>query len=158
VGSSFKVYLPVQGRLVTSVGNKLVGSVPRAEGQERILVAEDDASVRAVTVRILERGGYQVVAVDSGDAAVARAQKEAFDLAILDVVMPGMPCRQVVERIRVARPGTRLLLASGYTAGINVIEWLPDAGIELLRKPYDPDQLLFSVRRALDDAREPSPA
>ncbi|HEY4186124.1 MAG TPA: ATP-binding protein [Polyangia bacterium] len=158
VGSSFKVYLPAQGRLVTSVGNKLVGSVPRAEGQERILVAEDDDSVRAVTVRILERAGYEVVAVDSGDAAVERAKEEAFDLFILDVVMPGMPCRQVVERIRLARPGTRLLLASGYTAGTNVIEWLPDAGIELLRKPYDPDHLLFSVRRALDDARVPAPA
>jgi len=150
VGSSFKVYLPIAGRLATAVGTKLVGSVPRAEGRERILIAEDDDGVRIVAVRILERAGYQVLAVDDGDAAVAAAEREAFDLAILDVVMPGLPCRQVIERIRAARPGARLLLASGYTSGTNVFDWLNDAGLELLRKPYDPDNLLFAVRHALD--------
>lgn len=152
VGSSFKVYLPIAGRLATAVGTKLVGSVPRAEGGERILIAEDDDSVRTVAVRILERAGYQVLAVDDGDAAVTAAGCEAFDLAILDVVMPGLPCRQVIERLRALRPGTRLLLASGYTAGTNVFDWLNDAGLELLRKPYDPDHLLFAVRHALDQA------
>lgn len=155
VGSSFKVYLPIAGRLATAVGTKLVGSVPRAEGGERILIAEDDDGVRTVAVRILERAGYLVLAVDDGDAAVAAAAREAFDLAILDVVMPGLPCRQVIDRIRSLKPSARLLLASGYTAGTNVFDWLNDAGLELLRKPYDPDHLLFAVRHALD---QPTPA
>ena len=150
VGSSFKVYLPIAGRLASAVGTKLVGSVPRAEGRERILIAEDDDGVRTVAVRILERAGYQVLAVDDGDAAVAAAAREPFELAILDVVMPGLSCRQVIERIRALKPGARLLLASGYTSGTNVFEWLNDTGLELLRKPYDPDQLLFAVRHALD--------
>jgi signal transduction histidine kinase/ActR/RegA family two-component response regulator len=150
VGSSFKVYLPIAGRLATAVGTKLVGSVPRAEGRERILMAEDDDAVRTVAVRILERAGYQVLAVTDGDAAVAAAQREAFDLAILDVVMPGLPCRQVIARIRDAKPDARLVLASGYASGISMFDWLTDAGLQLLRKPYDPDQLLFAVRHALD--------
>jgi len=151
VGSSFKVYLPIAGRLASTVGTKLVGSVPRAEGRERILIAEDDDGVRAVAIRILERAGYQVLAVDDGDAVVAAAEGQPFELAILDVVMPGLPCRQVIERIRAVKPGARLLLASGYSSGTNVFDWLNDAGLDLLRKPYDPDHLLFAVRRALDE-------
>jgi len=157
VGSSFRVYLPAAGRLAAAGETTLVGGVPRAEGRERILIAEDDDAVRAVAVRILERAGYQVLAVDDGDAAVATAHRESFEVAILDMVMPGPPCRQVLERIRAVKPEAPLLLASGYTSGMNVFDWLNDTGLELLRKPYDPDQLLFAVRHALD-RRKPHPS
>jgi signal transduction histidine kinase/ActR/RegA family two-component response regulator len=150
VGSSFKVYLPALERLASSVGTKLAGGVPRGDGKEKLLVAEDDSGVRSVAVRILERAGYRVTAVENGDLALDAAHRERFDLFILDVVMPGTPCRQVVDKLRTTQPGARILLASGYTAGTNLFEWLNEAQIELLRKPYDPDQLLFAVRRALD--------
>jgi two-component system, cell cycle sensor histidine kinase and response regulator CckA len=149
VGTSFKVYLPSLAQLAAHVGTKIVGAVPRSSGTERILLAEDDPDVRSVATRILERSGYRVTAVENGDAASNLVSRELFDLAILDVVMPGMPCRELVERLRALRPELRLLLSSGYTAGANVVELLRDTGLELVRKPYDPDQLLFSVRRTL---------
>jgi len=157
VGSSFKVYLPALERLATSVGTKLAGVVPRGDGNEKLLVAEDDAGVRAVALRILERAGYAVTAVENGDAALDAANRESFDLVILDVVMPGTPCRQVVEKLRLTRPDARILLASGYAAGTSLFDWLSEVQIELLRKPYDPDQLLFAVRRALDWKPAPAP-
>jgi len=157
VGSSFKVYLPALERLATSVGTKLSGVVPRGDGHEKLLVAEDDGGVRTVAVRILERAGYAVTAVENGDAALDAANRESFDLVILDVVMPGTPCRQVVEKLRLTRPNARILLASGYAAGTTLFDWLNEAQIELLRKPYDPDQLLFAVRRALDWKPAPEP-
>jgi signal transduction histidine kinase len=146
VGTTFKVYLPAFERLASSVGTKL-SLVP--SGSERVLVAEDDASVRGVVVRILTRGGYQVSAVDCGDAACRLAALESFDLILLDVVMPGMSCQATVERLRVQLPHARILLSSGYSAGANITALQEQTGLTLLRKPYDPDQLLRSVRAAL---------
>jgi signal transduction histidine kinase len=150
VGTTFTIYLPALERLAAAGGTKPAPGVPRATGEERILVAEDDARVREVAARILRRAGYRVDAVESGDAACALVGRAPFDLIILDVVMPGLPCRQVVERLHTLRPGLRILLASGYTAGHEVGELVEQTGAELLRKPYEPDGLLRDVRRALD--------
>ena len=155
VGTSFKVYLPSLEQMAADVGTRLVGAVPRGTGDERILVAEDDPSVRAIATRILRRAGYRVDAVESGDAACEAASKAEYDLVILDVVMPGIPCRQSVERLRVILPGATILLSSGYTAGAMVTDLMRDTGLELVNKPYDPDQLLFSVRRVLQGAARP---
>jgi two-component system cell cycle sensor histidine kinase/response regulator CckA len=151
VGTAFKVYLPVHARPVKDVGNKLQGRP--APGTERILVAEDDDAVRAVVKRILQRAGYDVVAVEDGDAACRLAAEQKFHLVILDVVMPGMSCQVALERLQVRLPDARFLLSSGYTAETNVAALLNSAAHELLRKPYDPDRLLRTVRRVLDEVR-----
>ncbi|MFZ5889670.1 MAG: ATP-binding protein [Myxococcota bacterium] len=151
VGTTFKVYLPAVERLATEVGSKLQ-PMP-VLGEEHILVAEDDELVRGVAVRILERAGYRVVAVEDGEAACRAISRDKFDLILLDVVMPGMPCRDVIERIFTFAPRARILLSSGYTAGANVAALTELTGFELLRKPYDPDQMLLAVRRTLDAVR-----
>ncbi|HEX3594600.1 MAG TPA: ATP-binding protein [Polyangiaceae bacterium] len=148
VGTSFKVYLPAREQLVSAVGTKLQAIAPT--GTERILLAEDDAGVRAVAVRILTRAGYEVTAVENGDAACRTIAKEDFALVILDVVMPGMACAEVVARIHALKPGQRLLLASGYTGGAQILDATRSAPLELLMKPYDPDRLLRGVRNMLD--------
>jgi signal transduction histidine kinase/ActR/RegA family two-component response regulator len=153
VGTSFKVYLPAAQRLAASVGTKLLPAASRGNG--RILVAEDDDGVRAVVIRILERGGYEVTGVDNGNAACLAAANEPYDLVLMDVVMPGLACREAVEHIRNAAPFVRILLSSGYTAGEAVSRLIEQTGLELLRKPYDPDQLLRAVRAALDVAVPP---
>ena len=150
VGTSFKVYLPAAQRLATSVGTKLQAAP--SPGNGRVLVAEDDDAVRSVVIRILERGGYEVTGVDNGNAACLTATNEAFDLVLMDVVMPGLSCREAVEHIKNAAPETRILLSSGYTAGEAVTRLVEQTGLALLRKPYDPDQLLRAVRSALDPA------
>jgi CheY-like chemotaxis protein len=106
--------------------------------------------VRNVVVRILTRGGYEVTAVENGDAACRLAAQQRFDLVVLDVVMPGMSCQATVERLRVQLPAARILLSSGYSAGANISALQEQTGLSLLRKPYDPDQLLRCVREALD--------
>jgi len=148
VGTSFKVYLPAREQLASAVGSKLHTIAPT--GTERILLAEDDAGVRAVAVRILTKAGYDVTAVENGDTACRAVAKEDFHLVILDVVMPGMACAEVVARLQATKPGLRLLLASGYTAGAQILDASRNAPLELLMKPYDPDRLLRGVRNMLD--------
>jgi signal transduction histidine kinase/CheY-like chemotaxis protein len=153
VGTSFKVYLPAAQRLAATVGTKLQAAPSRGIG--RVLVAEDDDAVRAVVMRILERGGYEVKGVDNGNAACLTATNEAYDLVLMDVVMPGISCREAVEHIKNAAPDTRILLSSGYTSGEAVTRLVEQTGLEILRKPYDPDQLLRAVRACLDPAPHP---
>lgn len=155
LGTTFKIYFPALERLATAVGDKLQERV--VVGKERILVAEDDELVRGVAVRILERAGYRVMAVANGEAACNAFDDDDFDLVLLDVIMPGMPCRDVVERILAFSPRARILLSSGYTAGANVAALTQLTGLELLRKPYDPDQMLRAIRRTLDSIRPPPP-
>jgi len=148
VGTSFKVYLPARDQLVTDVGSRLQAMAPT--GTERILLAEDDAAVRNVAVRILSKAGYEVTAVENGDTAWRAIANEDFHLVILDVVMPGMACSEVVTRIAGRKPSQRILLASGYTAGAQIHAPSREAPLELLMKPYDPDRLLRAVRDMID--------
>jgi two-component system, cell cycle sensor histidine kinase and response regulator CckA len=153
VGTTFKIYLPAGSRLAAAVGTKLQNAV--RHGTERLLVAEDDELVRGVLLRILNGAGYQVTGVDSGDAACRAAAKGEFDLVILDMVMPGMPCREVIHRLRALRSELPILLSSGYAAGDNVATLVKEEGLELLSKPYDPDQVLRAVRAVLDGQSPP---
>jgi signal transduction histidine kinase len=148
-GAAFKLYLPVLARLASQVGSKIKSPPPRGHG--RILLAEDDEAVRAVARRILEGAGYTVTTVENGKDACAVAAAQEFDLVILDVMMPGLPCHDVVVRLRTEQPQLRLLLASGYSAATNVAELTRIHALTMLRKPYDPDEMLRHVRDALDN-------
>ena len=112
VGTSFKIYLPAGEQAATEVGTKIAGPVPR--GTARVLVADDQGQVLAVMMRVLSKAGYRVTGVSNGADAVTAAEKDAFDLHILDSVMPVMSGRDACERIRAARPDARFLFTSGY--------------------------------------------
>jgi CheY-like chemotaxis protein len=152
VGTVLKIYLPAFERLASDVGVELHKRV--RTGNENILVAEDDELVRNVTRKILSRAGFRVTVVENGEEACRAVAAEEFDLVLLDVVMPGLPCREVVERIRTLRPHLPIQLASGYTAGASVAELVRMTGIELLPKPFDPDRLLRAVQGALETRPE----
>ena len=147
-GTTFKVYLPSMVRMASKVGPKLQSLAPK--GHEHVLLAEDDSAVRALACRILEAGGYRVQAVATADAACRLVEQTAYDLVVMDVVMPGMSSREAVLRLRHLRPELRILLSSGYSAGNQLLDLLRDEGLELLSKPYDPDTLLRTIRKALD--------
>jgi two-component system cell cycle sensor histidine kinase/response regulator CckA len=148
VGTTFRIYLPLQDQAETEP------VVPRNQleigGSERILVAEDDPAIRAALERVLERAGYVATIVAHGDAACEAVDAAAYDLVLLDVVMPGRSCADTLAHIRKARPDARVLLSSGYTADTNVADLLRDGKTAFLRKPYDPPALLRAIRGALE--------
>jgi len=148
VGTTFKIHLPL--KTLPEVVVRPQRDVPATGGSEHILLAEDDPAIRATIQRVLDRAGYRVHVVATGDAACAAVDRERFDLVILDVVMPGKSCRDTLAQVRTRRPEIRVLLTSGYSAETNVAELVRDAGCEFLRKPYDIDGLLRAIRRALE--------
>jgi CheY-like chemotaxis protein len=148
IGTTFKVYLPIASRGPRTT-DAATPATSRA-GTERVLVADDQAHVLRVVTRILTRAGYRVVGVSDGRAAVEAATREAFDLVMLDAVMPELGGREAFLQIRAARPDVRVLFASGYGAEELTARFLSDTDAPLLRKPFDPDTLLRAVRAVLD--------
>ncbi len=130
------------------------------DGNETIVVAEDDAATREVISRILTRHGYQVLAAPTGAGALELIRDHAgpVHLLLADVVMPKMLGREVAERARALRPEIRVVFMSAYAhALLDATESLSD-DFALLEKPFREPALLEAVREALehdDDLRLP---
>jgi len=149
-GTSFKIYLPCV--LGAASDREVESSGERPGGHETIVVVEDDDSVRALVVRLLERLGYRVFAFPGGEPALAwlRERSEGVHLLLTDVMMPGMNGRVLAERVVAVRPETRVLFASGYTANVIVQHGVLKPGVEFIAKPFALTTLATRVRAVLD--------
>jgi len=121
-------------------------------GSESLLLVDDSAAVRRVTVAALESAGYRVEATTAPHEAFQRMEKdpERFDLVITDVVMPGMSGIELVRRLRGLRPDLRVLYVSGYAPEEILARAPDDEPVDLVPKPFTPALLTERVRRALD--------
>jgi CheY-like chemotaxis protein len=121
-------------------------------GNETILMAEDDESVRAFVGQVLRNAGYTVLtAIDGAEAmALFEEHQERIALAVLDVIMPKMSGKAVAESIRATRPDARVLFCTGYDFRLLEEGFVPTNGIEVIRKPFTHVQLLNVVRSMID--------
>jgi DNA-binding response OmpR family regulator len=115
-------------------------------------VVEDDFGVRALTVEILRRQGYDVSAADSPATAMAAATTIAgdLDLLITDVVLPEMRGPELAARIRETRHVGAVLFVSGYADQESLGMGRLSTADAFLGKPYGPDSLTRKVRDVLD--------
>ena len=129
---------------------------PRAPVEHRgavtVLVVEDEHGVRGVAKRILQAQGYRVLEARSGNEAIplAMAHTGPIDLLLSDLVMPGIPGRELAERLVELRPAMRVLFMSGYTDAGAAARGRQRLGAEVLAKPFTPEQLSARVRATLD--------
>ena len=135
-GTRFRVRLPIVPGAAPAapVRADVTAPIPRLAGR-RVLIADDEPSVRATVRRLLERRGALVVACADGLEAEARLRDQPFDLAVLDVTMPGRSGYDVLAFARATVPELPVILMSGYvgrTRGEGGEEE-PDAFIE---KPF----------------------
>jgi PAS domain S-box-containing protein len=148
-GTAFKLYFP----RATPDGEDAPPPAPSLEPEAsagRILVVEDEPTVRTMTSRYLERAGYRVTAVDDGEQALAaiEALREPIDVLVSDVIMPNMSGIKLAEQVLERYPGVGLVLLSGYTAETLDLERVTSQGAIFLAKPSTGAQLLDAVRRA----------
>jgi PAS domain S-box-containing protein len=149
-GTSVRLYLPRAAAGATTTEHK-VEAPARAAGQA-ILVVEDNADVRDVTVKRLDMLGYRVLTAENGPSAIALLEGGTkVDLVFSDVMMPGgMTGFDVVRWVRANQPGTKVLLTSGFTGEVAKNgERAGAADVEVLRKPYAIAELARAVREAL---------
>jgi CheY-like chemotaxis protein len=125
---------------------------PVPGGHETILLAEDDAAVRATVRRALARLGYRVLDADSGLKALEmwRQNRREIKLLITDLVMPdGMNGRELARRLRQENPGLKIIYTSGYSADLADQNFQLEADLNFLAKPFDGNQLAQMVGRVL---------
>jgi two-component system cell cycle sensor histidine kinase/response regulator CckA len=149
-GTTFKIYLP---RVNASVEHRPVAVTGDTRGgKETILLVEDEVSVRAVAGRILRRNGYTVVEASNGIDALRECEERGteVDLIVTDIVMPEMGGFELAKRIRLARPGARILFTSGYTEAAVLRRSFVEPGEAFLEKPFTPARLAQRAREVLD--------
>lgn len=113
----------------------------------RILIAEDEAVIRAQLAKRLCREGYQVAEADSAEAARA-LDPSAFDLVIADLRLPGAPGTELIE----AAGETPVLIMTSYASIPSAVECIKRGAADYIAKPFEFDELLLTVRRLLEQS------
>ncbi len=149
-GATFWIYLPLVEE-PASDGERAAVTLPRSRG-EKVLVVEDDPSVRRLIVRQLEELGYATIDAESSETALAlpEEQKKSLDLVITDVLLTGMDGREMADRLQAMAPGLKVLFVSGYPEEEISRHGALEAGVRLLQKPFAREDLARAVREALD--------
>jgi len=159
-GTTFKIFLPAEKATVPDTSRNAATPV-QVNGKERILLVEDEESLRIMVESILTRHGYVVVAASNGVEALQawRQCHGQIDLLLTDMVMPeGMTGRQLAHELRAQNDGLKVIYTSGYS-----LDLISDAseemreGLNFLQKPYHPQLLAETVRTCLDSTVKPSP-
>jgi nitrogen-specific signal transduction histidine kinase/CheY-like chemotaxis protein len=148
-GTTFRMYLPIASR-----DQKEEGGEPavQLDGKEHVLVVDDEAIVCQVVADILKMHGYKAVCASSGDEAlnILRTSKDKIDMALLDLVMPGMGGEEVFHAMQKLDPKLPVLLTS-ITAQEALGEHLIAQGAKgIVYKPYKSKALLAAIRKVLD--------
>jgi two-component system cell cycle sensor histidine kinase/response regulator CckA len=154
-GTTFKVYLPrVEGAAESRPVSRATAG--RYEGDETVLVVEDEEIIRRVVCESLRMNGYTVLEVADGSQAITicERQDQPIDLLITDVIMPLMNGPELVRRVKAVRPHLLTLFISGYTDRALIHQGLREAGTAFLQKPFTPDVLVRKVREVLDERQQ----
>ena len=122
--------------------------------KSKILVVDDEALVRNSLEEILRLEGYEVVSVESGDAALNQIQQESYDLILLDLKMPGIDGIDVLKALSRLTPDTRVILLTGHGSLESSIDALRIGAQDYLLKPASSSEILSSVARALASKAE----
>jgi two-component system cell cycle sensor histidine kinase/response regulator CckA len=150
-GATFEIYLPQ-----AELGDEYLGPAPVYDiapprGSERILVAEDDDTVRRLVVSLLREAGYTVREAADGEAALRLVHDDQpFDLLLADIVLPRLRGPALASRIGALSPATRVLYTSGHVDDAIVQHGQLAPGVQFLPKPFSAADLLRKVRQVLD--------
>lgn len=147
-GSSFVIHLPLVKSTEKS-SPKLSNTLRKGHGT--ILLVEDDEQVLTINQLVLESGGYKVITARNAQDALDRYQqhtKGTVDLAVIDVIMPGMNGKQLYDELKILTPAIKVLFVSGYTADVLDRKNLP-AGCAFSQKPLKPQDFLQLVQDLL---------
>ncbi|MCZ7384795.1 MAG: PAS domain S-box protein [Candidatus Methanoperedens sp.] len=148
-GTTFRVYLPA---IKTGIQNVEEQKLELQSGQgELVLVAEDEDSIREVTVSTLEKYGYYVLAASDGADAVAlyAQNKDKIKVILMDMMMPVMDGHASIRAIRKINPGVKIIAVSGLAEKDKLAKIADTRVRAFLSKPYTAERLLKTIREVI---------
>ncbi len=152
-GTTFKIYLPKEnGYKEEIIQERKTGK--SESGYEKILLVEDDASLRRMINEMLKNFGYTVYEATSSAGALAMIESDEtqiFDLLLTDVIMPEINGRELAQRVIKKNPGIKVLFTSGYTEGVIEHHGVLKEGVCFISKPFSSYDLRQKIREVLDN-------
>src|SRR3954470_22172824 len=118
--------------------------------KSRVLVIDDEAAIRDSLRMTLEYEGYEFFGAATGQEGLALAEREAPDLVLLDVKMPGMDGIEVLERLRNMNDTVPVIVVSGHGTIQTALEAMKKGAFDFIEKPFASERVLVSLRNALD--------
>jgi two-component system nitrogen regulation response regulator NtrX len=119
----------------------------------RILVVDDERSIRDVLAQVLGYEGYEVITAGSGGEAITAHRAQPFHLIILDVKMQGIDGIDTLQQLRAEDPSVRVVMISGHGTISTAVQAVKQGAFDFLEKPLDSDRLLVTIQHALDHRR-----
>ena len=116
----------------------------------RILVTDDEESMRYYLKRSLKRRGYRVEAAEDGEKALELEEARPFDVVVLDLKMPGMDGLEVLRRVRKLDPEVMVILMTAYGTIRSAVEAMRNGAFDYITKPFEIEELEILVERALE--------
>jgi two-component system response regulator PilR (NtrC family) len=120
---------------------------------EKILVVDDEQSLREVLSIMLKRTGYAVTSVADGEEAIELLNKDIFDLVITDLRMPKIGGMEVLKAAKSASPETVVLIITAFASADSAVEAMKQGAYDYLTKPFQVDEVQLIIRNALEKRR-----
>ncbi len=115
----------------------------------RILIVDDEPSVRLVLSEWLRRKNFHVLEAEGGRQAMERIRRDAPDVVVSDVVMPEMNGLQLLTEANTARAKIPFLMISGYPSHLDAVKVMKNGALDYLAKPFHPEELTRRIHRLL---------
>ena len=125
--------------------------------RSRVLVVDDEESMRYFLSRALKKKGYDVTTVASGEEAIATLAGSAPDVALLDLKLPGMDGIEVLAEVKRQRPGTIVILMTGYGTVERALEAMRRGAADFVTKPFAVEEVLAKIEEARRRGGAPRP-
>jgi nitrogen regulation protein NR(I) len=119
----------------------------------KVLLIEDDTSAAAALRRVLVAEGHEVICEGRGDAGLARAQRDEFDVVITDLKLPGVNGLDLVRQLHCAKPRLPIILMTAHGTTETAIEATKQGAYDYLLKPFEMEELIDLVEKAVDSSR-----
>jgi DNA-binding response OmpR family regulator len=126
----------------------------KEQEQARILVIDDDVTVRESHEAVLKANGYEVDVAENGQAAIKKSKAKLYDLALVDLRLPDMDGIELLTSMREAVPKTVKIIITGYPSQENAIEAVNRGADGYIVKPYTMEDLLRKIKEQLRKQQE----
>lgn len=119
----------------------------------QILVVDDDTEVRENLMDLLSEAGFDVRGAASGPIALEMAAERPMDVALLDLIMPDMDGMETLLALKKAHPKLKVIMLTAFATVDNAVTAIKKGASDYLSKPFKPDELIITIRRAIEESK-----
>jgi two-component system response regulator PilR (NtrC family) len=119
----------------------------------KILVVDDETSMRNLFSIMLTKEGYDVDAAEDGTAALSLLDKKIYDLVVTDIMMPKMKGTQLLKKVKEVHPETVVIMITAYASTESAVEAMKEGAYDYITKPFNVEEIKVIIRNALEKGR-----